>query len=406
MKPGYLSQFFSGVAVKSLSAVEADPNASHQHEFNGVTSLKGVFGPKRKVYTARFVYLGDNDDEPVVDDGTLTWYDARERHATRSEYRMYFPTTAVSLCAAAGDLLVIGRRPDDSVLCLIVQGGSTIANQVLWLFSIDIQAHHGFSVREELETEQDRLQFASAVILEQLGIPVETTDDNYLEAMIRKFGGSLPNTRIFSEYARSTVRDIDPTANPDAAVMAWMEKEEILFRTLEKHIISERLRKGFDNDVDGFLSFSLSVQNRRKSRAGLALENHLEVIFSVCKIRYQRSAITEGHSRPDFLFPGEAQYRDRKFDSSHLTMLGVKSTCKDRWRQVLAEAARIDRKHLLTLEISISANQTGEMQANHLQLVIPRSLHSTYSDMQKSWLLDLAGFIDTVRRNQVQAGLP
>ena len=87
-------------------------------------------------------------------------------------------------------------------------------------------------------------------------------------------------------------------------------------------------------------------------------------------------------------------------------MLGVKSTCKDRWRQVLAEAARIDRKHLLTLEISISANQTGEMQANHLQLVIPRSLHSTYSDMQKSWLLDLAGFIDTVRRNQVQAGLP
>jgi hypothetical protein len=30
-------------------------------------------------------------------------------------------------------------------------------------------------------------------------------------------------------------------------------------------------------------------------------------------------------------------------------MLGVKTTCSDRWRQVLAEADRIQLKHLLTL---------------------------------------------------------
>jgi len=187
--------------------------------------------------------------------------------------------------------------------------------------------------------------------------------------------------------------------------MAWMEKEEILFRTPEKHLIANRLRKGFDNDVEGFLSFSLSVQNRRKSRVGLALENHLEDIFRACTVRYQRSATTEGRARPDFLFPGEAQYKDQSFYSNRLTMLGVKSTCKDRWRQVLAEAARIDRKHLLTLETSISTNQTDEMKANHLQLVIPRSLHNTYSNVQKTWLLDLAGFIHTIRERQARAGL-
>ncbi|MFN2369176.1 MAG: type II restriction endonuclease [Desulfurivibrionaceae bacterium] len=48
--------------------------------------------------------------------------------------------------------------------------------------------------------------------------------------------------------------------------MAWMEREEILFRTMEKHLIGERLSQGFDGDVDSFISFSLSVQNRRKSR--------------------------------------------------------------------------------------------------------------------------------------------
>jgi hypothetical protein len=405
MKPGYLSQFFSGVAVKKLSAVEANPARSNQHEFNGDAELKKLFGLEKQVYDAKFIYLGDNDDEPVIDDGKLTWYDARKKHETRTEYRMYFPTTSVSLCATEGDILVVGRRPDDSVLCLIAQGNSTVANQVQWLFRVDAQNHPGFSIREELETEQDRLQFASTVILEQLGIAVETTDDNYLESMIVEFGGKLPNTATFSAYARSTVTGIEPSNRPDEAVMAWMEREEILFRTLEKHIISERLSAGFNGDVDGFLSFSLSVQNRRKSRAGLALENHLEQIFKSSKILFKRSATTEGKSRPDFLFPGEAQYADLLFEGAHLTMLGVKSTCKDRWRQVLAEAARIKRKHLLTLETSISNNQTDEMEAHQLQLVIPRGLHETYNNSQRTWLLDLAEFIDGVRKKQASAGL-
>ena len=43
MKQGYLSEYFSGVAIKSLSAVEADLLRSNQHEFNGVESLKRVF---------------------------------------------------------------------------------------------------------------------------------------------------------------------------------------------------------------------------------------------------------------------------------------------------------------------------------------------------------------------------
>ncbi|EJA5030400.1 hypothetical protein MU985_004932 [Salmonella enterica] len=42
-------------------------------------------------------------------------------------------------------------------------------------------------------------------------------------------------------------------------------------------------------------------------------------------------------------------------------MLAYKSTCKDRWRQMLNEAVRIPDKHLLTLESSICENQTNEI---------------------------------------------
>lgn len=405
MKAGYLSEFFTGVAIKRLSAVEADVARSNQHEFNGDKGLKKLFGLERQELQGLFIYLGDNDDEPVVADGPLTWYDARENHPTRSEHRLYFPTTAVSLCAAEGDLLVIGRRPNETVLVLIVQGESTIANQVLWLFNVDIEGQQGFSAREELETEQDRIGFTARFILEQIGVPVEAAEDTFLDRILHKFGAQFPRTREFSAFARSTLPDVDPKVNPDAALMAWMEREEILFRTLEKHIIAERLVRGFQNDVDGFLQFSLSVQNRRKSRVGFALENHLEVVFIECGIRYERTALSEGRSKPDFLFPGSKEYQQPEFDPLLLTMLGVKSTCKDRWRQVLAEARRIEHKHLLTLETSISQNQTDQMMGENLQLVLPRSLHGTYSPAQQEWLLDLASFNALIHEKQARAGL-
>jgi hypothetical protein len=405
MKAGYLSEFFTGVAIKRLSAVEADAARSNQHEFNGDKGLVRLFGLGRQELQGLFIYLGDNDDEPIVADGPLTWYDARERHPTRSEHRFYFPTTAVSLCAAEGDLLVIGRRPNDSVLVLIVQGESTIANQVLWLFNVNLEEHQGFSAREELETEQDRIGFTTRFILEQIGVPVETTEDTFLDRIIGEFGAKFPRTKEFSAFARSTLSDIDARQNPDAAVMAWMEREEILFRTLEKHIIAERLTQGFQGDVDGFLSFSLSVQNRRKSRVGFALENHMEVVFTECGVQYQRGANTEGRSKPDFLFPGGKEYCNADYDPVLLTMLGVKSTCKDRWRQVLAEAKRIEDKHLLTLEAAISQHQTDEMREQRLQLVLPKGLHQTYTQAQQGWLIDVAEFIDIVRFRQAQSAV-
>ena len=81
-------------------------------------------------------------------------------------------------------------------------------------------------------------------------------------------------------------------------------------------------------------------------------------------------------------------------------MLGAKSTCKDRWRQVLAEADRIKKKHLLTLEAAISTYQTEEMADKNLQLVIPLSIQKTYTEKQQAWLYSVADFLDEVRQKQ------
>ncbi len=399
MKKGFLSKYFEGVAAKRLSAVEAHPSRSNQHEFNGVQDLKRILGKDKRTLPARFIYLGENEEATAVADGSVTWYDARELHPTRSEYRLYFPTTPVSEKASAGDLLVIGKRPDSSVLVLVAEARSTVENQVLWLFGLQDLAGARFAVRDIRNGGDIRLNFASKFILGELGLELET-DENYLEAMLRQFPSGFPTTRAFSAFARSALKGLSSVDDPDGALVAWIDEEETLFRTLERHLVVERIQKGFGSDVDAFVEFSLSVHNRRKSRAGFALENHMEQVFRDNGVRCSRGQVTEHRSRPDFLFPGAREYHDPAFPTRRLTMLGTKSTCKDRWRQVLAEAEKIKDKHLLTLEPGISEDQTNEMKANRLRLVLPTGLHATYKPAQRAWLMDIGAFIRLAKNRQ------
>ncbi|MBN6066567.1 restriction endonuclease [Aggregatibacter actinomycetemcomitans] len=412
MKRGYLSDYFEGVAVKRLSAVEADVIRSNQHEFNGVDGLKKILGePNGKVrFTAKFLYLTDQDDEPIVEDGFLTWYDARqkariERNVMRWEYRLYFPTNLVSQCAAEGDLLVIAKKSDDTLLAVVAEKGTTIEHQLLWLFGFSDLTYPGFSVKSELENEQDRISFAARVVLEQIGVEVKDDAPNYLDEMLLKFNGQFPKTIEFSTFARNTLPDCSALEDPDNALLRWMEREEILFRTLEKHLLGNSLREltaTKSEDTEAFIKLVQSTLQRRKSRAGSALENHMEQIFLDYHLTYSRTPVTEGTKKPDFILPSIADYRNLQFSSSRLIMLGAKSTCKDRWRQILNEAARIPHKHLLTLEPSISENQTAEMQDENVQLVLPKGLHDTYTKKQQQWLMSVEEFIKFVQKNQIE----
>lgn len=397
MKNGYLSQYFEGVIAKRLSGVEVNSLKSNQHEFNGVASMKELFGTERQKFTTRFLFL-DDENPPISEDGHMTWYDARANNPNRSEYRLFFSASVVRQSASAGDILFICLRPDKSVLVVIVPGMSTIGSQLAWLFGIRVTDSF---CKQEFSNDNVRLEYASKCILNHIGIELDEQDTNYLEDMLIKFNGNFPGTREFSAYARDTLRDVNARDNPDEVLVQWLDREEVLFRTLEKHLIQKQLDKGF-SDVDEFIAYSLSVQNRRKSRAGQSLENHFEVLLKERDIHHARTSVTENHSKPDFIFPGIKEYHDEGFPTSLLTMLGAKSTCKDRWRQVLAEADRIKGKHLLTLEAAISVHQTDEMASKNLQLVVPKSIHKTYTIQQQEWLMDVNSFIRLLEQKQLQ----
>ncbi|MCM1183853.1 MAG: type II restriction endonuclease [Roseburia sp.] len=186
--------------------------------------------------------------------------------------------------------------------------------------------------------------------------------------------------------------------NPDEKLIRWTNMEYALFRALEYARYGELIAQGFQS-VDEFVRIANAVLNRRKSRAGKSLEHHLSAIFDANGIAYSSQAVTEGNKRPDFLFPSKEAYHDYGFSTEHVISLAAKTTCKDRWRQVLNEADRLrDRpKYLCTLQQGISRAQMDEMQAENVVLVVPRAYIMTYPKDCRDRIWTLADFVRYVK---------
>lgn len=396
-------------AVKTLSAVDAEPVRSNQHEVGGKTTIGVVLGPwdPRVEFEITYMWLGD-EQESITAAGKGTWYDTREGKPRASEPRLYYYSNPVTEIMKEGDTLFVAKRPDNTLFFIVVPPGSTIESQLLWLFGIDEQPSLKFQVAEITGDQDSAMDFAARLVLDELGIEFEDPEANTIEAIVRKYS-AFPKTKEFSDLARLTLPEVDAKDDPDFALMAWLDHEERMFRQLEKRIVAARLKEGFldgggEADVDGFLKYSLGVQNRRKSRMGYSFEHHLAAVFEAHDVKYQQGAVTEHGNKPDFLMPDQTSYADPTFDAARLSMVGAKSSCKERWRQVAFEADRVKRKHLVTLEPAISEPQTQKMETAGVQLVLPAKLHTTYNEVQRKWLWSVRKLVNTLIERQNNAG--
>ena len=186
--------------------------------------------------------------------------------------------------------------------------------------------------------------------------------------------------------------------DPDSILLRWTDMEYTLFRAIEHARYGDIVSKGFSS-VDDFVAIANQVLNRRKSRAGKSLEHHLKAIFDENQIRYTSQAVTEGNKKPDFLFPSEADYHNASFPVGKLCTLAAKTTCKDRWRQILTEANRLrdENKYLCTMQQGISAAQMDEMEAEKVILVVPKAYHSAYPKEKRDLIWTLGKFVNYIK---------
>jgi type II restriction enzyme len=188
-------------------------------------------------------------------------------------------------------------------------------------------------------------------------------------------------------------------ANPDREILGWLNAEFQLFKALENERYSQRIKTPFST-VEELVETANTILNRRKSRAGKSLEHHLAEVFSIFELNYATQAVTEDNKKPDFLFPSVEAYLNPGFDSEKLVVLASKTTCKDRWRQVLNEADRVKRKHLFTLQQGISKNQLEEMYKYDVCLVVPKPYLTSFPQDFRERILTLETFVNQIRQIQ------
>lgn len=187
---------------------------------------------------------------------------------------------------------------------------------------------------------------------------------------------------------------------PDVRILKRRSCEFEIFRSVEEATYSDRISEGFKS-VEEFLGLANTVLQSRKSRSGKSLEYHAIEIFMeeglVAETDFSHNPTIEGSKKPDFLFPSLERYLDGDFPESRLRMLAAKTTCKDRWRQILNEADRIPDKHLLTLQEGVSENQFSEMTEAGVTLVVPTTLQRAYPESVRPHLMTFAGFLDDIK---------
>ena len=371
------ANLYGNALLKFISPNDVGLTGGHQYGFYLPKSVYEMFTPQppqKGVVTKHEIKIEWQDD--IVTDSVITWYGAK----TRSEYRLTkfgrgFPYLTHDM---VGDLLVLIRKNETEFLSYILDLEDDIK---------EIQAALGVEVIDSWGVYQQ-------------GIIQPETEDECIDRHFRKFAEALksfPKGSDFSAEARSALKDCMRHFNrltSDEVLTESMDAEYKLFKFVERQICQSEIIRVF-RDVDDFLHTASSIMNRRKSRAGRALENHVEQTLIDAQIPHKMRPNIDG--KPDIVIPSEAAYYDKNYPLHKLFIVGVKTTCKDRWRQVLNEGKRVSEKHILTIQPGISTNQLNEMHKANVALVVPKRFHKDYPKERNITLLTVDEFVSKVR---------
>ena len=240
-----------------------------------------------------------------------------------------------------------------------------------------------------------------------------TTDDlelmeinSFIESITQGKLIQFPDSFTMSQAARDIENRVYnhreyAILRPDDKIISYTDQEYRLFRLIEYAYYRDTIERGF-RDMDNFVEVANQVLNRRKSRAGKSLEHHIASIFDANHIQYEEQVKTEGNKRPDFIFPSGKAYHNPLFPTDRLISLASKTTCKDRWRQVINEADRLrdKNKYLLTLQQGISTPQLKEMAAERVILVVPKPYISSYPREFQGSIMTIKNFIAYVKETE------
>lgn len=123
------------------------------------------------------------------------------------------------------------------------------------------------------------------------------------------------------------------------------------------------------NSFEEFDRFFLSLTQSRKPRAGGTFEWIIKDLFKRLDYPFAEQQVING--KPDFLMPSRKHYDVNPMDCIIFT---VKTTLRERWRQIVTEGTRGLGFFLATVDENVSEPQLAEMLRNRIYLVVCEDL--------------------------------
>lgn len=333
---------------------------------------------------------GENKDKFI----TIKWQDDFETSSrfiyygvgTRNEYRLTRFGRGFTFLRDEniGDLLVISKKASDYYEAYILSRDEDI-DDFLVAINISTSDINGIIPKQYQQSAEEKLRKCFNIYIKGLDLDFPPTI-------------SLASNARNCFIASHNITEKNILLNPDKELLNWINTEFQLFKAIENDRYDWITKTPF-NSVEDLILTANTVLNRRKSRAGKSLEHHLSEMFNFFNIDYSSQTTTEGNKKPDFLFPGNS-YHNPKFNENKLVMLASKTTCKDRWRQILNEADKIKTKHLFTLQQGISSNQLDEMYKHDVCLVVPKPYLKNFPEAFRERIMTLDSFIGFVIAKQ------
>lgn len=407
---------FSWAAARRLSSVDVDPTSSNQHELGSVGRLHRHLVAEARLseeddeaeLVAAWLLLRD-DEEPRRVDEPVTCYDARRKSPhRRPEWRLYYRAGGDAEAvlrdqARPGDVIVyavpVTSSPD--VAFLIAPAGSQWERALLRLFPLDEVGGQLQLIPEGRLTSAQDLSHAR-LLAEWLGLGVHAQSD--IDWLRERLGDDLgqvtfPTTAQMAALAAERL-GIGDERDADARLLDLLDTETRLFYALENVQALPRFRNECET-TDDYLELAKSLLQRRRSRRGHSFELHLGTVFTAAGLRYETQQSTEPGSIVDFIFPDLATYHFTPDPPDGLVVhMNAKTTARERWKQILKEAARLSRRHLGTLDPNLSHSTLLDTARSNLQVVMPRAIRDLYDDESQRHLWTVERFIEHVASTQ------
>ena len=366
--------------VKFLSANDSGATGAHQAGFLiGSKAQDMTIGPVRDESVTKRTGIRITWQDGLVTGGTFTKYASKRGEMRLTGMGRGFPYRHPDF---TGALWVFCKVARDEYESYVLNTDDEI-NDYLNAFSLGPQDANIVLEGSKIPTESDAIR----AYVSQLGVTVDenwpvSTEISHEARVIRRATINKPSFSI---------------QNPDKQLIEYTRVEYAIFREIEALAYGDSISNGFPS-VETFVAFANKVLNRRKSRAGRSFEHHLASLFRENSLMFEEQVVTEEKKRPDFVFPSGIAYHDPLFPAERLVVLGAKTTCKDRWRQIITEADRVRNlpKYLVTLQQGISPHQLDEMEKAKVRLVVPKSYIQSFPTAYQQRIWPLKTFIGYV----------